>query len=157
MELAKIAIDRLRILDATLSIAESCTGGGLSESITRIAGVSRVFLGGVTTYANSAKEHILHVPPELILSHGAVSEEVALAMASGCAALFGSTWSMATTGISGPTGGSARKPVGTVFIAIFGPSIHRAEHFCWPGLDRLQHRHKTIEQALLLLARELGD
>lgn len=135
----------------TLSVAESCTGGGLANEITAVAGISRVFLGSVTTYSNESKENLLHVPNHLLVSHGAVSEEVALLMAKNCREVFSSTWAISTTGIAGPTGGSIEKPVGLVFIGLAGPKALVAKSFVFADISRLQHRKKTIEQSLLLL------
>lgn len=102
----------------TLAVAESCSGGLIAKRITDIPGSSEYFLLGVVTYANSAKERVLGVPGELLEKNGAVSHEVAAAMAEGVRTLSGSNIAIATTGIAGPEGGTAEKPVGTVFIAI---------------------------------------
>lgn len=110
----------VRLLTArarTLAVAESCTGGFLAHRITNVPGASAVFLEGVTTYANQAKTRLLQVPAELIAQHGAVSAEVAQAMAEGALRNAGSDFALATTGISGPSGGTDGKPVGTVFLA----------------------------------------
>ncbi|HXW53918.1 MAG TPA: CinA family protein [Myxococcota bacterium] len=135
----------------TLSVGESCTGGGLANEITANAGVSRVFLGSVTTYANSAKEKLLKVPTEILATKGAVSEEVALLMAKNCRELFSSTWSLSTTGIAGPGGGTKEKPVGLVWIGLAGPNTLLAQSFIFANISRLEHRQKTIEQAFEIL------
>jgi nicotinamide-nucleotide amidase len=108
----------LRIANATIAVAESCTGGLLADRITRIAGVSDVFLGGVITYANSAKTALLGVSAEMIEKYGAVSAEVAEAMAIGARDRFGAELAISTTGIAGPGGGSTEKPVGLVYIGL---------------------------------------
>jgi nicotinamide-nucleotide amidase len=102
----------------TLSTAESCTGGGIANRVTNVSGASAVFLAGYVTYSNEAKTRDLAVPAELIARHGAVSPEVATAMAEGALCRAGSDWALATTGIAGPSGGTPDKPVGTVCIAL---------------------------------------
>jgi nicotinamide-nucleotide amidase len=102
----------------TLAAAESCTGGLISHLITAIPGVSPYFLGGVVSYANEAKTALLDVPAAQIAAHGAVSPEVAAAMAAGARARFGSDLAISTTGVAGPTGGTAEKPVGLVFLGL---------------------------------------
>ena len=107
-------IDSLDRLNMTISTAESCTGGLISKRLTDVPGASRVFQGGATAYSNASKIEILQVPDALIETHGAVSEEVAVSMAQGARKAFASDIALATTGIAGPGGGSAMKPVGTV-------------------------------------------
>ena len=110
-----------RILEGagkTISVAESCTGGLISHLFTSIPGSSVYYLGSVTSYANSVKERVLGVPAEIIKNHGAVSSECAAAMAAGVRELTGSDFSVATTGIAGPGGGSDEKPVGLVWIGV---------------------------------------
>lgn len=102
----------------TLATAESCTGGLIAHMLTAIAGVSAYYQGGVVSYANSAKSELLGVPPELIESHGAVSPEVAAAMAEGVRARLSADIGLSTTGVAGPGGGSPEKPVGLVYIAL---------------------------------------
>jgi len=102
----------------TLATAESCTGGGIANRITNIPGASAVFLAGYVTYANEAKMRDLGVDAALIAEHGAVSPQVAAAMAEGARLRAGSDWALATTGIAGPSGGTPTKPVGTVCIAL---------------------------------------
>jgi len=102
----------------TLATAESCTGGGLANRVTNISGSSAVFLAGFVTYSNEAKTRDLGVDATLIAEHGAVSPQVAAAMAEGARKRAGTDWALSTTGIAGPTGGTAAKPVGTVCIAL---------------------------------------
>jgi len=102
----------------TLATAESCTGGLIAHMLTRIAGVSPSYPGGVVSYANSAKVDLLGVPAELIEAHGAVSAEVAEAMAVGVRRRFHADFGLSVTGVAGPTGGSALKPVGLVFLGL---------------------------------------
>jgi nicotinamide-nucleotide amidase len=102
----------------TVSTAESCTGGMISSLFTSVAGSSQYFLGSVTSYANSVKTGVLGVPEEIIEKHGAVSSECVAAMAEGARRITGSDFSVATSGIAGPGGGSDKKPVGTVWIGV---------------------------------------
>ena len=102
----------------TLAVAESCTGGSISAKFTAMAGASTYFLCGITAYANEAKRDVLGVDESIIERHGAVSEEVARAMAEGVRKISGADFAVATTGIAGPTGGSEQKPVGTVWFAV---------------------------------------
>ncbi|MBN1337295.1 MAG: CinA family nicotinamide mononucleotide deamidase-related protein [Deltaproteobacteria bacterium] len=113
---------RLRDLGQTVATAESCTAGRLAAALTRVPGASAWFLEGAVVYANAAKARSCGVDLEVLAAHGAVSEPVARAMAEGIRARAGSTWGLSTTGIAGPTGGTPEKPVGTVYIAVAGPS-----------------------------------
>jgi nicotinamide-nucleotide amidase len=117
-ELAELLVRRLITRGLTIATAESCTGGGIGQAITAIAGSSACFLGGVISYANSVKIHQLGVPAELLETHGAVSEPVARAMAEGARTRLGSDIGVSTTGIAGPGGGTPEQPVGTVDIAV---------------------------------------
>lgn len=119
--LASVVLELLRQRGQTLAVAESCTGGGLGAALAAVPGASEVFLGGVIAYANAVKEGLLGVPAELLALHGAVSDPVAKAMAEGARRATGATWAIAVTGIAGPGGGSAEKPVGLVHLAIAGP------------------------------------
>jgi nicotinamide-nucleotide amidase len=125
----KVIGDLLLERNATLSIAESCTGGYISSLITGIPGSSRYFIGSITAYSNEVKNKILMIDNEIITQFGAVSKNVAEGMAEGVRNKLGSQYSIATTGIAGPEGGSAEKPVGTVWIAIAGPSGVRSKLF----------------------------
>jgi nicotinamide-nucleotide amidase len=129
----------LRNTGQTLALAESCTGGLIAEQLTDVAGSSDYFLGAVVTYANEAKVKLLGVPEDVLAEHGAVSEPVVRAMAEGARQRFGADFGLATTGISGPGGGSPDKPVGLVQIALAQESGTHAEHFLFP-LDRDRHR-----------------
>ena len=145
----KIA-NMLRNSGLTLSVAESCSGGLIAKRITDIPGSSRYFLFGAVTYSNDAKERVLGVPAELIEKYGAVSSEVALAMAEGVRRVSGSDIAIAVTGIAGPDGGSPEKPVGTVFIAIASPEGGKTVLHHLEG-DRNAVREATAEAALSLL------
>jgi nicotinamide-nucleotide amidase len=139
---------------ATLTVAESCTGGLLGERLTRVPGSSDYFLGGAIVYTNRLKTELVRVPPALLDEHGAVSEPVARAMAQGVCRALGSDYGIAITGIAGPGGGSEAKPVGTVHIAVAGPdgTSHRRVRF--PG-DRQRVRQHSSQLALEMLRRTL--
>ena len=120
--LASVVLEQLRRRGQTLAVAESCTGGGLGAALAAVPGASDVFLGGVIAYANSVKQGLLGVPADLLEAHGAVSDPVAQAMAQGVRRRTGSDWALAITGVAGPGGGSAEKPVGLVHLAVAGPA-----------------------------------
>jgi nicotinamide-nucleotide amidase len=139
---------------ATLAVAESCTGGRIASSCTSVAGASAWFLGGVVGYADAVKSRLLGVDPDTIAAHGAVSEPVARALAEGCRERTGATWVLSTTGVAGPSGGTAEKPVGTVWIGLCGPDGTRATRFRLPG-DRERVQTLAAATALDLLRRSL--
>ena len=131
----------------TLVLAESCTGGGIADQLTNVPGASAVLLGGFVTYSNRMKEKILGVRSETLAQDGAVSEAVAREMADGARRVAGSDYAIAVTGIAGPSGGTAEKPVGTVFIAL---ASERSTHV-WKMFnpwDRLAFKEVTVRQAL---------
>jgi nicotinamide-nucleotide amidase len=138
----------------TLAVAESCTGGHIANRITDVPGASAVFLGGCVTYSNEVKQNLLGVSAETLAKHGAVSEAVAREMASGARARLNADYALATTGIAGPDGGTAEKPVGTVFIALATPRhvfvLNPVNRF-----DRETFKQVTCQQALDLLRRTL--
>jgi len=148
--------DLLRDSGLTLSLAESCSGGLISKRITDIPGSSEYFLLGAVTYANSAKMGVLGVPEELLLRHGAVSSEVAVAMASGVRDISGSDLAIATTGIAGPEGGSREKPVGTVYIALVDGGGCLVQRYQFAG-GRDEVREVTATTALELLYFRLAE
>ena len=125
--LASVVLELLRRRGESLAVAESCTGGGLGAVLAAVPGASDVFRGGVIAYANAVKQELLGVPAALLDSHGAVSDPVALAMAEGARRVTGASWAIAVTGIAGPGGGTAEKPVGLVHIAVAGPDGSRSE------------------------------
>jgi nicotinamide-nucleotide amidase len=125
--LAEVVLARLRQRGETVAVAESCSGGGIGAALAAVPGASDAFLGGVIAYANSVKRDLLEVPESLLRQHGAVSDPVVAAMAQGARRLTGADWAMAVSGIAGPTGGSADKPVGLVHIAVAGPTGCTAE------------------------------
>lgn len=134
----------------TLAVAESCTGGLIGHRITNIAGSSDYFLEGAVTYSNEAKCRRLGVDPKLIEAHGAVSAEVARTMAEGIRERAGSDFGLAVTGIAGPTGGSAEKPVGLTFISVAGERETRCEKFLFTQ-DRVRNKERAAQAALNLL------
>jgi nicotinamide-nucleotide amidase len=152
--LPEVVLERLRRHRQTLSIAESCTGGLLAAHLTDVPGASDVFLGGVVSYSNEAKENLIDVPHEMLVEHGAVSEEVARAMAEGVRARFGSDWGAGITGIAGPTGGTEDKPVGLVHWAVAGVGGVWAMHKVFLG-DRQIVREWSLNATLDLLRRRL--
>jgi nicotinamide-nucleotide amidase len=154
-DLAAVALEQLRASRRKLAVAESCTGGLLGGRITDVAGASDVFLGGIVAYDDGVKERALSVPPELIANHGAVSAEVARAMAGGVAVAFGAEVALAVTGVAGPGGGSDEKPVGTVW---FGVSIDgRVDtHKSVFGGTRTEVRERAVQGALLGLWQRLS-
>lgn len=138
----------------TLAIAESCTGGLAAELLTRIPGSSRYFLGGVVAYANEVKAQLLGVPTELIAAHGAVSTEVARAMAEGVRQRLGADLGLAFTGIAGPDGGTAEKPVGLVHWALATASGTQAAQRVFVG-DRNSVRRRAAFAGLDLIRRSV--
>lgn len=135
----------------TLALAETDTGGLAGYRITNVPGSSRVFLGSVVAYSNRVKVTVLGVPEALLRAYGAVSAECALAMAEGVRRLLGADVAVTATGIAGPTGGSAEKPVGTVFVAISRAGEQRTERLQRSG-DRLAVRAAFAEAMLQLAA-----
>ncbi len=133
---AAAVLRALRAIDATLAVAESCSGGLIGHLLTEVPRASHTLLLDAVTYANSAKIQLLSVQPELLASHGAVSEPVALAMARGAKDLAQSRVAIATSGVAGPDGGSAEKPVGTVCIALVSDGHERVETLHFKGLTR---------------------
>ena len=144
----------LRERGARVAVAESCTGGLVAAKLTDVPGSSDYFLGGVVAYADAAKRALLGVPEALLAQHGAVSDPVARAMAEGARARFGADLAVATTGISGPGGGSEAKPVGLVHIALADATGTHSDHFVFP-LDRTRHRQLTAQVALDWIRRRL--
>ena len=131
----------------TLATAESCTGGMIGRMITDVPGASAYYLGGVIAYANEIKTTQLDVPAETLAAEGAVSEDVAEAMARGCRECFASDWAISVTGIAGPDGGTEAKPVGLVYIALAGPNRCTVHRHVFPH-GREQMRHRTAVAAL---------
>jgi nicotinamide-nucleotide amidase len=154
-EIENIVVKLLVAKKKTLALAESCTGGNIAHRITNVPGASEIFLGGVVSYANLAKEKFLGVPAETLVTHGAVSEAVACEMAVGARGKFGSDFAVAVTGIAGPSGGSPEKPVGTVFIALASAEGVTAKKFLnvW---ERETFKQVTATQALEWLRQTIS-
>jgi nicotinamide-nucleotide amidase len=139
----------------TLASAESLTGGLLAARLTDVPGASRSFVGGVVSYATRVKVELLDVPDAVVQRHGVVSQECAVAMAQGVRTRLGATWGLATTGVAGPDEQDGH-PVGTVWIAVAGPSGVAARLLALTG-DRLAIRQATCDAVLAELAARLGD
>ena len=153
--LEAVVVKLLKQRKETLAIAESCTGGLVANCITNVPGASEVFLAGYITYANNAKSDVLNVHSKLIEKHGAVSDPVARAMAEGARTRAASTYSLATTGIAGPNGGSDEKPVGTVYVALASEGSKAiVKKFFFPT-DRETFKQLAAQTALDLLRRKL--
>ena len=152
---AEALLDACRARSVLLATAESCTGGLIAAGLTAIAGSSDVVDRGFITYSNEAKTDLVGVPPALIAAHGAVSEPVARAMAEGALARSRATIVVAVTGVAGPGGGSAAKPVGLVCFGLArrgAPTI--TESHVFPG-DRASVREATVRHALALIRAAL--
>lgn len=153
-ELPELVLDRLRQSGTTIAFAESCTGGLCAARLTDVAGSSAALLGGVVAYSNAAKERLLGVPRRLLDQHGAVSEPVAQAMATGGRDRFGADLAVATTGIAGPGGGSAHKPVGTVCFALARDGGSKAWTVQIPALGRAFVRDRAVFEVWRALLTE---
>lgn len=151
-QLASHLGEQLQLLKAQVSTAESCTGGGIAEAITRVTGSSAWFEAGFVTYSNQQKTRQLDVPVELFSQVGAVSREVVSAMALGAQAASGARFTVAVSGVAGPAGGTPDKPVGTVWLAwADGEQLfYQCRHFAG---DRQAVRQQTVVAALLGLIR----
>lgn len=152
--LAKAVVAKLAAEGRTVATAESCTGGLLAGALTDVPGVSKVFPGGLVAYSDEAKEALLEIPGCLLAQHGAVSAEVAAAMACAVAEKFGADYGIATTGFAGPEGGTASDPVGTVYFGFSSPTGLWACRMVFEG-DRALVREHAVEHALDWLRRKL--
>lgn len=141
----------MRERNLQITTAESCTGGLIAGALTEIAGSSDVVHGGFVTYANDAKVDMLGVPEDILLTHGAVSEPTARAMAEGARSKTNVAISIAVTGIAGPGGGSAEKPVGLVYISCATPNQTDCQKHLFGDLGRNNIRQATIVAALKLV------
>ena len=146
--------ERFCLQHQSLAVCESCTSGYLAQWLTEQPGVSQWFLGGFLVYSNQLKIDLLRIPPQLISQHGAVSEQVALAMAIATLKLTQANHAISITGIAGPTGGSPKKPIGTIYIGYAGNS-QDVQHHIFKG-NRQQIRTQTVQQACIWL-RSLLD
>ncbi len=154
-EIENVVVKLLAAQQQTLALAESCTGGLIASRVTDVPGASKVFLGGVVSYANAAKQNLLGVRAESLAQQGAVSELVAREMAVGARDQFGSDFALAVTGIAGPGGGMAEKPAGTVFIALATTEGVEVKKFsnAW---ERATFKQVTATQALDWLRRKIS-
>ncbi|HET9010514.1 MAG TPA: competence/damage-inducible protein A, partial [Gemmatimonadaceae bacterium] len=153
-DLADVVLAACRARGLTLAVAESCTGGMLGQRLTATAGSSDVVQGGVIAYANAVKQELLDVPEDLLRAHGAVSEPVARAMATGARARLHVGAALSVTGIAGPGGGTAEKPVGTVWIALdLDGTLESRLLRLWGDRDEI--RRRATQAALELLRRAL--
>lgn len=140
----------------TLAVAESCTGGHLADRITNAAGSSQYFMRGAVCYSNRSKQDVLGVDPALIAAHGAVSRQTAEAMAEGIRRTTGTSFGLSTTGVAGPAGGSAAKPVGLVWIGISSDAGTFARDFHF-GNDRMRTKQRAAQAALDMLRRAMSQ
>lgn len=153
-EMLQRLIRSLRDRKLTVSFAESCTGGALSAFLTEQAGISDIFLGSVVSYSNEAKVDLLGVRRDALMNEGAVSEIVARQMAQGVRKQLKTDWSVAVTGIAGPSGGTPTKPVGTVCFAIAGPDFEDSRKEFFSG-DRKSVQQQSVNCAISWLAELL--
>ena len=150
MTVAENLVELYKSSGKTCATAESCTGGGIGAAITSVAGSSEVFLGGVISYANEVKRDVLGVAAQVLDEYGAVSSETAAQMAEGARRLTKADVAVAVTGIAGPGGGSAEKPVGLVWFGLATADGVRTEKAIFPG-DREKVRSATVTHALGML------
>ena len=146
----KIVSDFLKQKKLTVATAESCSGGLIAHSLTNISGSSDYFERGIVSYSNEAKIELLDVPEDLIVKYGAVSEQVAKAMAEGIRVKSNVDIGISTTGIAGPTGGTIEKPVGLVYISVSASDKTILQKFQFSE-DRLQNKESTCNAALQML------
>jgi nicotinamide-nucleotide amidase len=155
--LADVVVRGLRAAGATVACAESCSGGRIAAALTSVPGASAVFGAGWVCYANESKERELGVRAETLARHGAVSEAVAVELASGARSRAGATWGLSATGVAGPDGGSPEKPVGLIWIGVAGPSgAYAVPRQQWSRAGRASIQRQTVRDALDALRRELG-
>ena len=148
MQLSEKIGRALKARGATVTTAESCTGGWIAKAITDIAGSSAWFERGFVTYSNEAKQEMLGVEPETLLKHGAVSETTASAMAAGALRHSHANWALSITGIAGPAGGSLEKPVGSVCFGWVGPDGRVEVESCFFPGSREEIRSQSVAHAL---------
>lgn len=154
--LALAVLEAYRAAGRMLATAESCTGGMVAAALTDIPGSSAAFERGFVTYSNTAKSEMLGVDAALIAAHGAVSAEVAAAMAEGALAHSHATVAVSVTGVAGPDGGTTDKPVGLVWFGLASDRPTKTEHAQFQG-DRAEIRRQSTERALRLLLEGLRD
>ncbi len=152
--LAKVCADLLRSQDKRLAVAETATGGLLANAFTDICGASKFFSGGCVCYSNDSKMQLLDVPECLLLQHGAVSAEAAVAMATGAAEKLGADYALSITGFAGPCGGANENPIGTIFVALNAPHGVWSRKLSYPG-PRTTIKQRVVNASLDWLRREL--
>lgn len=152
--LAKVVVHELRALDRTLAVAESCTGGLLSNAFTNISGATKFFVGGVVCYSNDVKVAQVGVPESILEQHGAVSPECAIAMASGIAERLSSDYGLSVTGYAGPNGGDEKNPVGTIHVGYHSPVGVWCKSFRYTG-GRLDVKTRAVHAALDWMRRKI--
>ena len=152
--LAKVTADLLRAQEQTLAVAETATGGSLANAFTDICGASKFFAGGCVCYNNESKMQLLDVPEDILIQHGAVSAENAVAMAAGVAERLGADYALAITGFAGPCGGTNENPVGTIYVALYSPHGMWSKKLNYPG-PRPTVKTRAVNAALDWLRREL--
>jgi PncC family amidohydrolase len=157
MQLLEVQLgDTLRERGLTISTAESCTGGLIAHRLTEVPGSSAYLLGGIVAYSNAAKQQLLGVREETLVAHGAVSEAAAAEMAAGVRQVFGTDYAVSVTGIAGPGGGTAEKPVGLTFIGLSGPNkLLTVERHVWT-FDRSENKIRSAEAALALVLKAVN-
>ena len=149
-QLGKVLLQR----GATITLAESCTGGGIAQAITAVPGSSQWFEYGFVTYANQAKQQLLGVEDQVLQHQGAVSQSVVEQMALGAINVSGADYAIAVSGIAGPDGGTAEKPVGTVWICWLTPTKNHSQQFRFTG-DRRSIREQAIKISLQELLHQI--
>lgn len=154
MKLAEEIGKLLAEKNMTIAVAESCTGGLVSNLITDVAGASNYFDRGIVSYSNHSKIELLNVREETLRLHGAVSKETAIEMAVGIKKTSGVSIGVGITGIAGPTGGTKEKPVGTVHVALATPSVVENHEFCF-DLDRIEFKQLVAETVFDLIKKYL--
>ena len=154
-DLAAGILQRCLRAGLTIATAESCTGGLVGDALTDVPGSSASYLGGVVAYADAAKVTLLDVPPAILAAHGAVSAQAARAMAVGARARLGADVAVAVTGIAGPAGGTAEKPVGLTYVAVADPRGVEVRRHGWLG-DRASNKAASAAAALDLLEDRLA-
>jgi nicotinamide-nucleotide amidase len=155
--LAQTIIERLAEKKLTIATAESCTGGLIGGALTDIPGASAVFFGGFITYDNAAKTAMIRVPARMIRDHGAVSAQVARAMADGARNTARTDLAVAVTGVAGPDGGTEKKPVGLVYFAVATRNVTNVAEKRFGALSRAEIRAKAVEAALELVLETLDQ
>jgi nicotinamide-nucleotide amidase len=153
--LAQRAGGALRARSLSLATAESCTGGLIGHALTEIPGSSDYYLGGLISYSDSLKRTELGVDEHVLEHHGAVSAQTCVAMAEGARRRYGASVALAVTGIAGPSGGSAAKPVGLTYVAVADESGHTVQRHQWSG-DRHSNKIASASAALALLLEHLS-